>query len=146
MYHGRPDVSVAPWRRRTPVESITCRSAHAPMAGHDRDPEKSYLESGGRALHRMRPRRLEIDGGRPAGPRGATAQADQCLVALWAKQTCGRDRRNDAMWYIASCRGDAAVRLLPEQSGHSASRAHRAGLMSTRPNQMRTRSAALRPR
>ena len=37
-------------------------------------------------------------------------------------------------WHIASLRGDAAIRSLPEQSGHSASRAYRTGFMSTRPS------------
>ena len=38
--------------------------------------------------------------------------------------------RYDANGNIASFRGDAAIRSLPEQSGHSASRANRTGFMT----------------
>jgi hypothetical protein len=44
----------------------------------------------------------------------------------------GLDRR--APHQEAPFRGDAAIRSLPEQSGHSASRVYRTGFMSTRPN------------
>ena len=60
------------------------------MAGCDRDAVESNPEPGGRALHRMRPRRGEIDDppttiaqvvSRPAAPNCAGVDPGRCL--LW---------------------------------------------------------------